>query len=293
MLGPHDDGRAGETTGPLPTFLLVGAMKAGTTSLAAWLDAHEDVFVAPQKEVTFFNDPFRFWLGESWYRRQFHGHGGETAVGDATPMISNPIAMQHATRMLPSARILAVLRDPVDRAYAHYWHARSNLIERRSFPRAMIEETVDPVRSRGDHPRDYLGRSRYATQLQALEALFPREAIHIELFDDVRDHPHAVFRRICRFLGVDATQVPPSVGSVHDPRPAFRLPSVELAIRGLGLRRRAPRLTRWLRTANRMPSEPYPPLEPAVRTALVEHLLPDIEAVEAWTGRSLPTWRQA
>jgi hypothetical protein len=107
------------SAGRLPTFCIIGAMKAGTTSLAAWLDEHPDVHIAPQKETLFFNTPYNFWLGVDWYREQFAAAGDAHAVGDATPLMQNPLAVRHMADLLPDAKLVAILRNPVDRAYSH------------------------------------------------------------------------------------------------------------------------------------------------------------------------------
>lgn len=276
--------------GRLPTFVLAGAMKAGTTSLAAWLDAHPDIHVAPQKEVAFFNNPHHWWLGVDWYRRQFAGAGDARAVGDATPLMSNPVAVDHMADVLPDAAIVAVLRDPVDRAYSHYWHLRSTGQERRSFERALRDEAADPEGSRGAVPHDYLHRSRYLPQLEHLAERFPRERLRVVLFDDLRDRPAEVFADVCRLLAVDATAVPAVVGEVRDPRPPRPHPAVEVALRVSRAERWLPsRAVGWVRTAAAVAGG-YPPIEPALRARLVHELSAEIGALADWLGRDLSAW---
>lgn len=267
-----DSGRDGR----LPNVLLVGAMKAGTTSLAAWLDAHPEVHVAPQKEVGFFSEPYHFWLGRSWYARQFAGAGDALAVVDATPIMQNSLALDHAAELLPDARLVAVLRDPVERAYSHYWHLRAIGDERRSFQRALADERRDPAAARGSPPRDYLWRSSYVDHLRDIDDRFPSASLHVVLFDDLRDDAVSAFREVVRFLGL-RDEVPEVVGDVRNPRPDV-------------LRRRWPRRRATAHSTRTAPGG-YPPLAPADRAALAEELGDSITALERRLGRDLSAWR--
>jgi hypothetical protein len=276
---------------PLPDFLLVGAMKAGTTSLATWLGAHPDVHIPPAKEVSFFNDPYHFWLGVDWYREQFAGAAGEAAVGDATPLMSNPVAVRHMADLLPDARIVAVLRHPVDRAWSHYCHLRALGHERRPFERAVADEERSASPPSGAVPLDYLHRSTYLPQVERLQAAYPPDRLLLLLFDDLRDDPAATFARACRFLGVDDAVAPGAVGRVSDPRPAFRSPLLAAALRRPGVRRRLPGpAVGVLERANRGRLRPNPPMDPATRRRLVERFRPEVEELAARLGRDLSAW---
>ncbi|MGH2726565.1 MAG: sulfotransferase domain-containing protein, partial [Actinomycetota bacterium] len=122
----------------LPNFLILGAMKAGTTSLAYWLGEHPDVFLAPGKELFFFNVPQRWELGVDWYRSQFAGSEGKIARGEATPgYLGHPQAAERIAATLPDVRLIALLRHPADRAYSQYWHNRATGTETRTFARMV------------------------------------------------------------------------------------------------------------------------------------------------------------
>src|SRR5947208_14127778 len=102
----------------LPDFLIVGAMKAGTTSLAAWLRAHPDVFMPPQKEIHFFDAQWE--RGVPWYADQFAGAPEGALVGEATPAYMVTTAfLDRMASVVPNARLLVVLREPVARAWSH------------------------------------------------------------------------------------------------------------------------------------------------------------------------------
>ena len=259
----------------LPNFLVVGARRSGTTSLVRYLGEHPQVFVAPQKEVHFFDTHFD--RGVAWYESQFADSEGAVAVGEGTPrymyLESAPARM---ASVVPDASLVAVLREPVERAYSHYWQNRARGIERRPFADAVAAERSDPA---GDR-HAYLDRGRYIAQLQRLEQHFPRDQLHVLLFDDLRDRPREAYAAVCRFLGVDDV-VPDLVGAAlnryHDVRSvtarrvAARLPS---------------RLGDALHRLNR--AQPgYPPLDADLRAELAGVVAEDNAALSRWLGRDL------
>ena len=106
----------------LPNYLIIGAPKCGTTSLAAWLDEHPQVYMVPEKELHFFSG---YWeQGLDWYEQCFVPNG-KPLVGEASPSyLENPVARERIASVLPGAKLIAMMRNPVDRAYSQYWHWR-------------------------------------------------------------------------------------------------------------------------------------------------------------------------
>src|SRR5215470_750369 len=127
--------RATASARALPDFLIIGAQKAGTTSLYAYLTAHRDVRPAGRKEVHYFDLGFTAGaeLGEGWYRSMFplrarlaldgRRTGRPVRTGEASPYyLFHPAAPQRAAALVPEARLLVLVRDPVERAWSHYRH---------------------------------------------------------------------------------------------------------------------------------------------------------------------------
>ncbi len=273
---------AGE--GVLPTYLVIGAMRSGTTSLARYLGGHPEVFMAEKKELHFFDTEFE--RGVDWYRAQLTPIGGEHVVGEATPhYLYDEASAPRITSVVPNAKLMAILRDPVERAYSHYWQKVSYGRESRSFAEAVAAE---PARiSAGESERrlfSYVDRGRYLTQIERYSKCCGRDQLHVLLFEDLRDRPVETFASICRFLGVDPRLAPPTVGTAINGFVAFR--------------------SRWLRNATkRAPSrvrdaigklnagdERYPPMDVAVRGRLQAQYREDNERLAAWLGRDLHEW---
>lgn len=270
----------------LPNFFLVGAAKSGTTTLSEALRAHPDVYLPPVKEPHFYAylaDPStasHLYPGEAAargsYRALYEGVNGERAVGDAsTTNLAVPGAAQTIARDLPEARIVAVLRHPVDRAFSHYCHFVSAGGEDLSdFAQAVAAE---PSRQRAGLPftYQYLGWGRYSAQLRPYFELFGRERVLVHLYDDLCRDGGGVLRATFRHLGVDSDGPLPPLGRYNElpARPATRA--------RLSRRRRRP-----------APSPPLrPTLDPALRAELTASFEDEIRALEDLLVRDLSGWR--
>lgn len=179
--------------GHLPTFVLVGAMKCGTTSLHQYLGAHPDICVSDPKEPNFFLQ--RNEKGLDWYKRCFPEEGAE-AYGEAStnytkyPTFRGVPERMHA--LLPEAKLLYLVRDPVERALSHYAHNRA--AGRESRP---VDEAFRPV-----DESHYLQTSRYHAQIARFLDYYPRERLLIVESERLRSDRASVLRSVFEFLGV-------------------------------------------------------------------------------------------
>jgi hypothetical protein len=275
----------------LPDFLIIGAMKAGTTSLARYFMAHPQVFMAAGKEVHYFDRHFE--RGMQWYAEHFSESTTHRAIGEATPnyLYSKEVIRRMAST-IPNAKLIAILRNPVDRAYSHYWHERARGRETLEFERAIAAESerlTSPDLEVRTH-FSYLDQGRYIGQLVYVTKHFPRGALHVILFEDLRQEPVSTFKSLCRFIEVDDTLVPENIGKRYNDFVAFR----SLAIRGLAqeLSSRPHGLRLLGRVLGRLNVRrvPYPPLNPELRAKLVLRYREANQALSSWLGRKLSHW---
>ncbi len=294
----------------LPTFLLIGAAKAGTTALAQMLSQHPDVFFAPNKEPSFFA-----WMGQtlavqgpgdwealspyvvtSWdaYRRQFDGAGAAAAVGEAsTAYLYHPLAAGRIAAHLPEVRLIAILRQPAERAYAAYWHLARDGRETLDFAAALQAEP-GRIADGWEQLWHYRQMGYYAAQLQRYLAYFERSRLYICLYEDLQVDAAATAQGIFGFLGVDA-EFTPRVGLSANkgglPRLAwlYRL----LAggrVRGMGRRWAAAGLRRGARRVlDRWPMR-KPSFDPDLRAALTGEYRDDILRLQEMLQRDLSGW---
>ena len=181
----------------LPNFIVIGAMKSGTTSLFHYLQSHPQVFMSPLKEVDFFAAELNWDRGLDWYRRQFSGASPDAvAIGEASTSYSKYPEYggvpDRIAATLPDVRLIYVVRNPVDRIRSHYQHRSLIGAEREPIERAVLED-----------PR-YVDCSRYAFQIRQYLRVFPQEQLLVVSSEDLRRDRERTIRGIYGFLGVDA-----------------------------------------------------------------------------------------
>jgi hypothetical protein len=207
-------GRATAPARPLPDFLVIGAQKAGTTALYAYLRRHPAITGPSWKEVSFFDRHYA--RGEAWYRGNFPNRlrARGKLVGEASPSyLFHPLGPARVRELVPEARLVALVRNPVDRALSHYNHEVALGRETLSFEEALDAEEE---RLRGEEERlladpryfsrewwshTYKARGRYAEQLERWLAVFPPEQLLIVPSEDLLGEPEATHARVLRFLG--------------------------------------------------------------------------------------------
>jgi hypothetical protein len=202
----------------LPDFLVIGAMKGGTTSLFTYLAEHPQVKPPFRKEIKFFDIHYPQGLG--WYRAHFPMRfkmSSGDVTGEATPYyIFHPMAPQRVSHVLPQVRLIALLRNPVDRAYSHYNHMLRVGREPLSFEEAVACEPerlegeaekiiADPRYSTFKHLHySYLARGRYIEQLKKWFEYFPRQQVLILASEELYVSPKTATLKVAEFLGLPA-----------------------------------------------------------------------------------------
>jgi hypothetical protein len=206
----------------LPDFLIIGTAKSGTTTLYGWLSEHPCIEPATKKEVHFFD--YEFYRGVDWYRAHFPAkedreafertYGRAFLTGEASPTyISHEWAPSRIAKILPHAKLIVALRNPVDRAYSQFQMSRREGEEPlESFAEAVAAE---PARLHGERERSrqdprynswplgcwsYVLRSSYADQIERWFQLFPREQFLFVKTDDLELDPQRTLDQVHLFL---------------------------------------------------------------------------------------------
>jgi hypothetical protein len=184
----------------LPTFIVIGAMKAGTTSLYHYLRNHDEIFMSRIKELDFFVSESNWSRGLDWYRHQFSGAGDAIARGEASTLYTKfpeyRGVPERIASLLPDVRLVYVVRDPIVRLRSHYQHRVMTGAEKAPPEMALLQNPT------------YLNCSRYAMQLEQYLDHFPREQILVVASESLRTDRRATVQEVYRFLGVDPTQLP-------------------------------------------------------------------------------------
>lgn len=252
-----------------PTFIIIGAQRAGTTSLYRYLTAHPLVLPAAWKEVHYFDRSYQ--RGAAWYRGHFpfvleskdgwHFHRAGAITGEASPeYLFDPRVPERVRRDLPGVKLIALLRNPVDRAISHFAMESSMRRTELSLEEALRRESEGlprdiqrpPTEARNQgapslHLFSYLARGVYVDQVLAWKRHFPREQLLVINSDEFFADPAATMGRVWRFI--DLPEVRLSSYPAHN---AF--------------------VHRWI--------------DPATRAALVEYFRPHNRRLYEFLGQS-------
>lgn len=301
---------------PRPDFLVVGAPRAGTTSLHYYLGQHPGIAMSAVKEPNFFlfdgpGDRDRPLVDERTviaksvsdpgdYERLFADARPDQRTGDISVLyLYTARTPELVAASLPDARVAMVLRHPVDRAYSHFLYTYTGAAEQ---ARTAFRETTERERGLPETPfvsgTHLLRLSDYGPQLDRYLACFERERLLVGLYDDLESDPDTFLRRFCEFVDVDASfrfdtgvnYNGSSVGSGARRAAAQAVGRVSPAVKRALPTTVAARLGH-LRARFRRKGE-APPLGEDFRRELAAHFEPSIRRVEELTERDLPHWRR-
>jgi hypothetical protein len=298
----------------LPDFLVIGVPKAGTTALHAALSRHPELFLSRVKEPKFFLSegppPARGGPGDAqtyqehvWRRPDYEGlfDAAPDGIlrGEATPFYLYDLdAQNRIRRLVPKAKLVVLLRNPVDRAHSNWTHLwAAGLEPERDFVRACALE--DERRLAGWAPFwHYVAQGRYGEQLEHLFGLFPREQVLLLRYRDLRDSPVATLDRVCEFLGVETGLL--DVIPAENVTPFVADTWVNAALRAvlrtggqIGAHFPVPvrqAVRRPLLSALRRERGGRPTLSPEQRRAVLPYFAADIARLEQLTGLSYADW---
>jgi hypothetical protein len=211
--------------GPLPDFVVIGTQKGGTSYFYSLLTEHPLVRRAAAKELHFFDNKFAEGVG--WYRRCFSEgervDGRRTITGEASPSyLFDPRVPERMAQIVPEARLIALLRNPVGRAYSHYQMELRRGREARSFEEATEEEmiSVEGQEDTVDVPHAYLRRGLYAEQLERFSIFANREQLLVIKSESLFTRRLEVLERVLRFFRLppfESTLASPAGRATYEP----------------------------------------------------------------------------
>lgn len=271
----------------LPNFIVIGAAKAGTTSLASYLKSHPDIALSSRKEPHFFTKEYD--RGVAWYEELFVDCAGALAIGEASTSYTmapqHPEAPGRIAELVPDARLIYVLRHPVDRVRSQYAHNLDRALERKPLSEAIRQ---DP---------SYLDATRYAYQLSRFRDHFPDDQIHVVVSEQLRHDRSRVLAGILEFLGVDAsvelTNTDHELNRMADKRlapPAVN--ATRRVLRSIGVNRLLPKTTRQrlrVSMSQEMPDQAVS-LAAEDRDFILDSLADDLADLAGLLGPALAVW---
>jgi len=289
----------------LPNFFVIGAGKAGTTSLHRYLDQHPDVYMSPVKEPSYFTpDAGSPHAGEpaktavhtrQEYEALFDGVRGERAIGESsTAYLSFPGSAAPAIReAVPGARLVAVLRHPAERAFSAYSMHVQWGVEHLDFAAAVALELEGDTAATWQ--RRYVQLGYYGSFLAAWLEHFERDRLRVHLYEDLVTDPVGITRDVFGFVEVDPSFTPqtgvrhnvthysPKRGWVHR---VLRFGPAKTAVKRVLPEHRWKPAVEWVRRRNSV----VPEFPPEVRTRLIDLYRDDIAVTQEILGRDLSAW---
>lgn len=294
-----------------PNFFILGVAKSGTTTLADSLRQHPDIFIPAVKEPTFFSSDINYSNGINWYIDNYFSNSVKYHYrGDASPsyiFFAEKVARRIQTDLsAETIKFIVIFRNPVDRAYSHYWHnVNRGLQENLTFEEALQAEE-GRLKSQSSELND-LGRIRYAyfnaglytNQLREFWKRFPRENFLLLLSEDLHQQNFVqTMDSVQTFLQLPRIRIEygHSNASYRPTSRAFEKTIRRQSIIKSILKLIIPAKTRVHLKSSllKMNASPvaYPPMNPATREGLVKKYTPQIQELETIINRDLSTWRR-
>ncbi len=293
----------------LPNFIIIGAAKSGTTALYHYLKQHPQIYLSPIKETEFFafeGEELNFYgpgdlpratiTNFADYQAQFQGVTDEIAIGEASPVyIYSSKAPERIKNYLPDVKLIAILREPVERAYSQYLmfirDQRETLMD---FAQAVKQEETRQQKGWAWGWR-YLELGFYYTQLKRYFDIFERQQIKVYLYDDLRDNPLKVIEDICGFLNVDTNFSPdmsfkPNISGVPDNKLLHDFLRKPNAVKDLLKPLLPAKLRKSMRLNLQNSNLSKPKLEPEVKEQLSPLFRKDILQLQDLIHRDLSGW---
>ncbi|MBF0445136.1 MAG: sulfotransferase [Magnetococcales bacterium] len=287
-----------------PNFFIIGAPKCGTTSMAAWLTAHPQIYMSPIKEPHYFNMDHKH--GEiktlSSYNAQFaDANGQEKAIGEASVWyLTSKVAVANILKFNPDAKFIVMLRNPIEMVtslhdqmlFSQYEHIEDftqawQLQEERKNGKAIPASCVEPQFI------IYGDRCKLGEQLQRLYAQVPHKQVHVITMDQLKKDPQKEYKKTLEFLNV------PDDGridfAVHNLAKARRSLPLRKAVEWLGRLKIALGITGGLGILNAIEknnqkTRKRPPLPPQTKLILQDHFRDDIHLLEKLLERDFSHW---
>lgn len=265
-------------------FLIIGAAKSATTWLQKNLQADPGVYM-PDPELHYFSRHYE--RGDDWYLSQFDCADDSRIIGEkSNSYLDEPAAPQRIRNALPGVKLVAQLRNPVERAYSDYC-----MLYRRGEVGRNIEDHLDPRRAADER---FIANGRYREQITRFLDLFPRERFLFLLFEDVAARPRRQLSLIRGFLGLpEDTEWVPKKDKVKDKTTKVTPPALKRYLKPL-----KPLSSRMRKThgfdvmASLLQREiDYPALSDDLRERLSDYFAPEIEGLQDLLGEDLSVWQ--
>lgn len=273
----------------LPNFLIIGSQKAGTTSMYEVLRRHPELFLPQKKELNFFYLEKEYEKGINYYENYFKINEEGKIAGEASPgYICKKSSPERIKKHIPNAKLILIVRNPIDRAYSQYWHSRRNLNEGYTFEQA-IEKYLNA--DYWSNSKGYFNRGCYIKYIKHYLNYFDKSQILIVLFDEMKKSPQSFYQKVFDFLNVSPIQID-ELELKHNSSTVYNNPIYNFLFSNPAISAKLPKrfkvISRW---GKRKPYK-YDKMKPETRKRLVEFYKPWNDELAKFLGTDLSSWNQ-
>jgi hypothetical protein len=286
------------STDRLPTFLGVGVRKCSTTWISECLRYHPEVFMSSPKEIHFFSNDTLWSRGLDWYSHFFSGSNGHQAVGEfSVSYFSSPDAPKRIKKIIPGAKILVAIRDPIDRFFSRYKKAVRDGDLSHGIGDGFDLRKLREIRKKKPN---FLSEGKYHAGLKRYMKLFGKDDVHIMVQEENAIRPKRALADLYDFLEVDSDYLPPITSKKVSPGGVPRLSLLEELRRKVfgTLKRLDPRMINLMRKTRiaelyrRINLRAEIEMNREVVRALRSYYLDSVKEVEEILGRRLSEWQR-
>ncbi|MGB0757582.1 MAG: sulfotransferase family protein [Patescibacteria group bacterium] len=295
---------------PHINFIGVGAARSGTTWLAKCLDEHPSICVSRPKEVNFFNETYPFYRQEdstnyprglSWYEKHFNHCSKDSLKGEFSVIyLADEQAPRRIKETYPECKIIICLRNPIDKVLSHIALKKSHTFQ-------IIGNSPDEIIS--NHP-ELIKNGLYSEHIKRYIDVFGKSSVHIILFDDIKNHPDLVFKKVVDFIGAPVVDTVPSLNKTINASKTKQGIIRSILMRVLRFMKKFPftqTLLHWLKHTNIFykleHAVEYIDIQKKQKSSLVistdtrakwynQYFADDVEQIEALLDIDLDTWKQ-
>jgi hypothetical protein len=276
----------------LPNFLCIGVQKAGTTLLYEILKQHPQIFLPQIKEVHFFNIDDNFSKGIGWYKQHFSGSENYALVGDITPayIFFDYVPERIKTTLGTEIKLLIILRNPIDRAYSHYWMSFKRGYDKLPFEKAVAMEHARIRKGYFEKSHfSYISRGFYSEQFKRYLPLFPLKKMKVVIFEEFVKDIETYTKEILDFLGCTSAFEFKNNNKIH--RGDLNMRQYIRAIRTNRYYSFSDNFLKILKfILSKEKRTDYPPLKRRTRSFLLELYKDDINELEILLNKDLSFW---
>jgi hypothetical protein len=269
----------------VPDFLVVGAMKAGSTTLMDYLVSHQEVGI-PNEEINYFDKDSNFEKGIDWYSKWFENFSNHKIVGEKTPAYCyEPKVVERIHQQNPAMKLVWILRNPVKRTYSNYWHYIRIGKELLSVNDCLDQEEQ---RIKEDIYKGYFKRSVYVDQVERYLEFFPMSQMHFIIFEEFVKNPEESLKELSIFLGITPakfTQKPLVSNKGYKP---LCIPAEYYARQwfGYGL------VHKIVHNLNKWFGSKYTPIDKELEASLYRRFKPENHRLEKLLTKDLSFWNK-